>query len=199
MKRELTELANDRRAVSLRFEREQVADELRQATERWCALDLATDSIDRIRHRMERHSQSETLQQASKYLSQLTVGRYHNIWTPLGERHLCIDDDSEQTLTASQLSTGTREQLFLAIRLAMIRQFAESGTELPMVLDDVFVNFDQTRTEAAVDTITNVADAGQQVLLFTCHLHLADIFEAKGIDAVWLPSNGASVIERKAG
>jgi uncharacterized protein YhaN len=199
IKRELAELAADRRAVTLRFEREQIAGELRQATERWCALELAGDAIDRIRHRMERHCQSEALQLASKYLSQLTLGKYRNIWAPLGERHLSIDDDAEQTFSVEQLSTGTREQLFLAIRLAMIRRFAQEGTELPLVLDDVFVNFDQTRTEAAVETILDIADAGQQVLLFTCHLHLADIFEEKGIDAVWLPENAARLEERKAG
>lgn len=199
VKRELAELANDRSAVSLRFEREQIAGQLRQVIERWCALDLAIDAVDRIRHRMERHGQSETLQLASQYLSQLTVGRYHNIWSPLGERHLCIDDDVDQTLRAEQLSTGTREQLFLAIRLAMIRRLAQEGIELPIVLDDVLVNFDQTRTEAAVETIINVAESGQQVLLFTCHLHLADIFESKGIDAVWLPSNQELPEKRRAG
>ena len=199
VKRELTELANDRRAVSLRVEREQIADELRQATERWCALDLSIDSVDRIRHRMERHAQSATLKLASEYLSKLTVGRYNNIWSPLGERHLCIDDDAEQTLKAEQLSTGTREQLFLAIRLAMIGHFANEGTELPMVLDDVFVNFDQDRTEAAVDTILDVSAAGQQVLLLTCHAHLADLFEDKGVDVVNLPTNQATLEERRAG
>jgi uncharacterized protein YhaN len=199
VKRELDELAGDRRAVTLRFEREQLADRLLTSTERWCALELAGDAIDRIRHRMERHCQSETLQLSSKYLSQLTLGKYQNIWAPLGERHLSIDDDAEQTFSVEQLSTGTREQLFLAIRLAMIRRFADEGTELPLVLDDVFVNFDQTRTEAAVETILDVADAGQQVLLFTCHLHLADIFEEKGVDAVWLPEKAGRLEERKAG
>src|SRR5690606_13456283 len=53
IKRELTELAGDRRIVTLRFEREQVADQLRQATERWCAVELAAETIDRIRQRME--------------------------------------------------------------------------------------------------------------------------------------------------
>src|SRR5690606_41565806 len=107
--------------------------------------------------------------------------------------------EAEHAVSVEQLSSGTREQLFLAIRLAMIRRFAQEGTELPLVLDDVFVNFDQSRTEAAVETILDVADAGQQVLLFTCHLHLADIFEEKGVDAVWLPQNSARLEERKAG
>ena len=199
VKQELAELAEDRSTVSLRFEREQLVRKLKQSIERWAAFDLSLESIERIRHRLERHSQSESLQLASQYLNQLTAGRYRNIWSPLGERRLRVDDDSEQTLGVEQLSTGTREQVFLAIRLAMIRRLAQQGTELPLVLDDVFVNFDQARTEAAVETILDVAEAGQQVLLFTCHLHLADVFESKGVDAVWLPSNAVTEQKRKAG
>ncbi|MGD9853601.1 MAG: AAA family ATPase [Planctomycetaceae bacterium] len=199
VKRELQELAGDRRAVTLRFEREQLAAELTREMESWCALDLSIEAVDQIRHRMERYGQSQTLQLASQYLDRLTGGKYPNVWSPLGERHLCIDDDAEQTLRIEQLSTGTREQLFLAIRLAMIRRFAAEGIELPMVLDDVFVNFDQLRTEAAVDTILDFAEQGQQIMLFTCHLHLAHLFEAKGIEPVWLPVNAVAVEKRRAG
>ncbi len=198
-KSELQELAADRRSVSLRFEREQIAADLARQMETWCSLDLSIEAVDHIRHRLERYAQSETLQLASQYLDRLTCGKYPNVWSPLGERHLCIDDDAEQTLRIQQLSTGTREQLFLAIRLAMIRRFADEGIELPMVLDDVFVNFDQIRTEAAVDTILDFADQGQQILLFTCHLHLAHMFEAKGVDPAWLPVNSAAVEKRRAG
>jgi uncharacterized protein YhaN len=199
VKRELQELAHDRRAVSLRFEREQIFADLQREVEALCAVDFSTAAVDRIRERLERHGQTGTLQLASTYLDRLTCGKYDNIWTPLGQRYLSIDDDTDQTYRVEQLSTGTREQLFLAIRLAMIRRFAEEGIELPMVLDDVFVNFDQVRTEAAVDTVLDFAQHGQQILLFTCHQHLAHLFEAKGIKPVWLPSNTAPLEERRAG
>lgn len=199
VQRELQELAADRRAVSLRFEREQLAARLSQEVHTWCALDLAVEMVDRIRHRLERHGQSRTLQLASQYLDRLTCGKYHNVWAPLGQRSLCIDDDASQTLRVEQLSTGTREQLFLAIRLAIIRRFRDEGLELPMVLDDVFVNFDQVRTEAAVDTILDFAEQGQQILLFTCHLHLAHLFEARGVEPVWLPVNTLAIEKRRAG
>src|SRR5208282_2214919 len=48
-------------------------------------------------------------------------------------------------------------------------------------IDDELVNFDQLRTEAAVDTLLEFAEQNQQVLVFTCHLHLAHMFEARGI------------------
>jgi uncharacterized protein YhaN len=199
LKQEIQGLENDRRSAKLGFEREQIAGKLKRAAERWFALHLAERFVDQIRSRYERTHQPATLAAASHFLRRLTGGKYANIWTPLGQRHLCIDDEHGETLRVEQLSNGTREQLFLAIRLAMVREFANQGVELPMVLDDIIVNFDQLRTEAAVDTLLEFAEQGQQILLFTCHLHLAHLFESKGIEPIWLPSRAALVEERRAG
>lgn len=106
-------------------------------------------------------------------------------------------------MPAELLSGGTREQLFLAIRLAMVRDFARQGIELPMILDDVTVNFDQQRAEAAVETLMDFAKDGQQLLVFTSHLHFAQMFERRGVEPVWLPARHPSqadhYIERLAG
>lgn len=186
-KRELRAIEDDRSGASLRFERAQLVEAIREATERWSAVSLADDLVAKLRERVEKTRQPDLLRHASDFLRRLTCGRYHNIWTPLGERRLVVDEKGEQSLRIEQLSSGTREQVFLAIRMAMIRSFAEQGTVLPMVLDDVTVNFDQTRTEAAVGTLVDLAEQGQQVLLFTCHLHLSHIFQNHGIEPVWLP------------
>jgi len=79
--------------------------------------------------------------------------------------------------------------LFLAIRFALVREFAKRGVELPLVMDDLFVNFDQERTEAAADCLLDVAREGQQVLFFTCHEHIAQMFQQKHIEPLWLPGH----------
>ncbi len=198
LKQRITDLQNDRRAISLRYDRDRLAQEVHQRVEDWTTLQLASNNIDRIRENVERQGQPQLLKHASQYLSRLTCGRYHNIWAPLGEKNLAIDDDQGEALRVQHLSNGTREQLFLAIRLAMVQSFADEGVRLPMVLDDVFVNFDQSRTEAAVETLIDYSRQGQQVLMFTCHLHLAQMFESRGIEPVWLPRH-APLVERQAG
>ncbi|QDU39121.1 hypothetical protein Mal4_34560 [Maioricimonas rarisocia] len=198
LRQEVTDLQQDRRAASLRFERAQIEAELNDATAEWAATRLATNAIDEVRGRLERDCQPETLKKASEYLDRLTCRKYRNIWVPLGERRLLIDDDQGQATRVEHLSSGTREQLFLAIRLAMIQEFAGQGVDLPMVLDDVVVNFDQVRTEAAVNTLIEFAEDGQQILLFTCHLHLAHLFETKGVEPIWLPGH-TSVEKRQVG
>jgi len=188
LRRQLREIEEDRTLTSLRFDREQVVYALQDATERWAATRLADKVVDRLRHRIEQDRQPQMLQQASSLLSQLTCGKYSRIWTRLGEKALLVDDDHGHSLRVEHLSSGTREQVFLAVRLAMIQDFARKGTELPMVLDDVTVNFDQSRTEAAAQTLMDVAKQGQQILLLTCHLHFAQIFQQQGHEPIWLPA-----------
>ena len=73
--------------------------------------------------------------------------------------------------TSDQLSTGTREQLYLAIRLAYVLHYCKQNQPLPIVIDDVLANFDDVRTR---QTLTALADISQstQVLFFTCHPHM---------------------------
>jgi uncharacterized protein YhaN len=204
IKQSLKALEANGEASRLRFETSQTRYELKRAAEDWLGLALARRALDQVRSKFERNCQPATLASASRYLERLTRGRYRNIWTPLGQRELRIDDERGQTLTVDKLSGGTREQLFLAVRMAMVRQLAQQGIELPMVFDDVLVNFDQLRTEAAVETLLEFAEQNQQVLFFTCHLHLAHQFEARGIEPIWLPAQNApqqnlAQQERRAG
>ncbi len=192
VKAELRDLENDRRASSLRYDRAQIQADLHSAIAQLVTGDAAARSLERLRKKLESEGQTGTLKLASSYLSQLTCGKYRRIWAPIGEKHLVVDDEANQSLRVEHLSSGTREQVFLAARLAMSREFADRGAGLPLVLDDVTVNFDQVRTEAAVKTLLDIADRGQQVLLFTCHQHVANLFQQHGIEPVWLPANSAS-------
>ncbi|MCA9021057.1 MAG: hypothetical protein KDA74_13000, partial [Planctomycetaceae bacterium] len=152
LKQDYQNAKTDRSAVQLRFQREQILEQIRQASQEWFTTELSAVGLQKLQSEFERTSQPETLAIASDYLRQLTNGKYTNIWTPLGEQYPKVDDNEGHTLTVSELSSGTREQLFLAIRLAMVERFRNNGVELPMVLDDVLVNFDQSRTQAAIET-----------------------------------------------
>jgi uncharacterized protein YhaN len=199
LRQEMAALDSDRTLTRLRYDRAQAAAELERAFAEFCAVELASQALDRLRARIEETCQPETLVDAGRYLRRLTLGRYARVWTPAGERRLVVDDDQGRVLGVEQLSHGASEQLFLAIRLALIERFRQRGVELPVILDDVVVNFDQSRTEAAVETLVEYAAAGPQVILLTCHLHLARLFEAAGALPVRLPEGGAEGERRKVG
>ncbi len=111
------------------------------------------------------------MQEASGYLDRLTQGRYRRVWTPLGEHALRVDDAEGNSLPVEVLSRGTREQLFLSLRLALASSYARRGATLPLMLDDVLVNFDAERAKAAAAVLRDFAAAGHQLLIFTCHEH----------------------------
>ncbi|MDB5390376.1 MAG: hypothetical protein JWM11_6022 [Planctomycetaceae bacterium] len=187
LKHEIKLMETSRDSSRLRFEREQITAEIHETTSEWLATEVAGHGLSGLRAHFERTCQPVTLADASRHLERLTCGKYRNVWTPLGERQLRIDDEHNNTLTVEQLSRGTREQLFLSIRLALVEELGRQGTRLPMVLDDVLVNFDQERSDAATEVLRDFAEKGHQVLLFTCHRHLAEQAEAHGLEPIWLP------------
>lgn len=199
VKQSIESLENDSRPSQLRFEKARIDTQLRIAAEEWFAARIAGRALETARSKYERNCQPAVLASASRYLERLTRGRYRNIWSPLDRRDLRVDDDHGISFRVEELSGGTREQLFLAVRLALVRELTRRGVELPMFLDDILVNFDQLRTEAAVDTLLEFAEEGQQILFFTCHLHLAHLFESRGIEPTWLPGHNLPLEERRAG
>ncbi len=77
------------------------------------------------------------------------------------------DEDTHKTLP--QLSRGTAEQLYLALRFGYIRDYATSSVPVSIIFDDILVNFDPARMKHASEAIADLAETCQ-VLYFTCHL-----------------------------
>ena len=78
-----------------------------------------------------------------------------------------------------QLSRGTAEQLYLALRFGLIEEFAQHAEPLPVVMDDILVNFDADRADRAASSIRDLA-ARHQVLYFTCHPWTAELLDPDG-------------------
>jgi hypothetical protein len=112
------------------------------------------------------------------------------VWTPLGKNQLRIDNEAGQALPLEILSRGTRETVFIALRLSLAAAYARRGVMLPLVLDDVFVNFDRARTAAAAQVLRDFAALGHQVIMFTCHEHIMRIFHDIGVQVRMLPPQG---------
>ncbi len=70
------------------------------------------------------------------------------------------------------LSEGTRDQLYLALRLAAFEDYPDRATPLPFIADDLLVQFDDARARAAIAVLADLA-ARTQVILFTHHARVA--------------------------
>jgi uncharacterized protein YhaN len=181
-------LESDRRLGQKRQELGIVEQRLQETAARWRSIATTEHYLHAVKEEYERNRQPEVLRDASGYLARMTGGRYSRVWTSVDEHALRVERDGE-SLAIELLSSGAREQLFLSLRLALADRFARQGKAMPLVLDDVLVNFDAERASAAAALFVDWATEGRQVLLFTCHEHIADRFAALRADVRRLPEN----------
>jgi uncharacterized protein YhaN len=183
--------AADRSLALKQVELNTVDEQLARAIDAWRERAVVGLLLERIREEYEQHRQPETLKEASGYLNQLTGGKYTRIWTPLAHDILFVDTVEGQPLPVQVLSRGTREQLFVSLRLALVAAYARRGIHLPMILDDVFVNFDAGRTKTACAVLRDFAKQGHQLLVFTCHEHVWRLFQDLKVDTRKIPNRMA--------
>lgn len=187
MKVQLESLEKNDRLLHAQLELSEVEAQLEKAIEKWQTLATTSCILEQIRRVYENDRQPETLRLASTYMTKLTSGRYIRIWTPLHENTLFVEEKDADSKSLAHLSEGTREQVFLSVRLALIHLFARQGRVLPVILDDVLVNFDSKRSKATAELFKEFAAEGHQLLIFTCHEHIAAMFQEMGADVRQLP------------
>ena len=185
---EIETLAHDRRIEEKRLALATIEYKLGPAFIRERLPRLALFLFEKVRQQYEHERQPRILRKASRFLEAMTEGRYRRVWTPLAERVLLAEDHSGNLRRVDELSRGTREQLFLSLRLALASDWSARGVQLPLILDDVLVNFDEERVRAACRTLAEFAGPRQQILLLTCHEHITNICYELGIPVTDLTS-----------
>src|SRR5581483_5358148 len=120
---------------------------------------------------------------AGAYLSRLTSGRYKAILLD-GEGKLAVERRDGTRFGSEALSRGARDQLALAVRLALVRRLL--GEPAFLVLDDAFLSSDPGRREALASAVADLADEGWQILYFTFDPALRDYFGDLGARVVQL-------------
>ena len=84
---------------------------------------------------------------------------------------------SGERVSVAGMSDGTRDQLFLSLRLALIQRYVADASPLPFLADDLLVNFDDARTAVALRTLARLSK-DTQVIFFTHHDHLVELAKA---------------------
>jgi uncharacterized protein YhaN len=171
---ELDRLKDGTEHAELEQRREELLAELNRNVAEYSVYAMASGLIKRTRAIYERERQPKVLQQASHYMSVITGGRYVRVLAPFGEQRLLVERHDGLQLDTSRLSRGTAEQLYLAMRFALVEAHANGQDSLPLVLDDILVNFDEERAARCLDCIAQLGGS-RQVLMFTCHSYMRDM------------------------
>ncbi|WP_437621891.1 AAA family ATPase [Sorangium sp. So ce1151] len=149
---------------------------IHEGAEQWIRLTLASALLLRGIERYRERNQGPILGRASALFERLTLSSFARLVVDLGKDDepvlLGVRPDG-RSVGVEGMSDGTRDQLFFALRLAVVEQYVSRNERLPFVADDILIHFDDPRSEAALRILGDLAER-TQVLYFTHHEHMVE-------------------------
>ena len=148
----------------LKKQLEAVDRKLRKLEDTYAALTVAQDTLTRATQELQRRFAPRISKRACELMGRMTGGRYDRL--QLGEDFSLLSGAEQENVLHDALwrSDGTADQLYLALRLAVAEELAG---DVPLILDDALVRFDDDRMKAAVEILKEEAQR-KQVILFSC-------------------------------
>jgi uncharacterized protein YhaN len=167
-----------------------VRDRIEEATRERDRLWLMAALLRQAERRFREDHQPDILRDAGAHLEAITGGRY---------ARLLVDEDRSRATfrlkgpeypgpmeVGEPVSTGTREQVYLALRLAVLDHLDRGGERMPFFMDETVVNWDPERRARTFGLLSDVARR-RQVFFFTCHDRMARELEERGGRRLGLP------------
>ncbi|MCA9317115.1 MAG: hypothetical protein KDB73_16625, partial [Planctomycetes bacterium] len=158
-------------------EAEEIAAAIQAAAGRYVRLKLARAILQVEIERYRAAHQAPLLARAREIFRRITCGAFAGLESDEAEDGTPIllglrSDGGRLAVTA--MSDGTREQLFLALRLASLEQHLESGDRIPLIVDDILLRSDDERSRAILDALADLSRK-TQVLFFTHQSRFMDL------------------------
>ncbi len=138
---------------------------------------LSAAVVRRAIDRYRRLHQDPLLHRANELFGRFTLGSFVELFVDIDEREhgVLIGRQRNRVLKrVPEMSKGTREQLFLALRIAAIERYVATSGPIPVIFDDVFIESDEPRSERIFEALGELA-ATTQVIVLTHHHHLIEV------------------------
>ena len=169
---QLDKLANIEEEIELQKEKKQQLEKLNMSFE------LAKTILTKCYENMKETVTPKFTQNLSQNIADITNNKYKNV--NFNEQSgLVVEKEKGDYVSASHLSVGTIEQLYLSLRLSMIKDL--SSETLPIILDEAFAYFDDERLTNFLETISKKYKENQ-ILIFTCTDREQQILRELGAD-----------------
>ena len=149
----------------------------------WAANKIALCMLDKARKKYEKERQPAVIKKAEEIFTHVTQGDYSRIFKPMDSDDIFIVDENERVKGLLEMSRGTREQLYLALRFGLIAEHEKRSEPLPLIMDDIFVNFDDDRNNQILDRVREFSKK-RQVIVLTCHKRTLDAYSSRGANTV---------------
>ena len=162
---------------------EQLLASLESQVQQYARLKVASAILARTVEQYRNKHQGPLISRASELFAQMTLGAFSSLRAEYDEKGNPIlvgirsrSHEKAAQVTVDQMSDGTADQLYLALRLASLEQYLEHNEPLPFIIDDILLRFDDDRALATLAVLFALSKK-MQVLFFTHHRHLADLIE----------------------
>lgn len=169
---EIKQLEQDGNYQQLIQELENKKAAIEQLAKEWARKKIATELIYRTLRQGMDNPIPEMNKMANEIFSILTYGRYNQI--KLNKSGIKVRQFSDVLFEPHELSQGTLEQLYVALRLAFVEN-ASDMVQMPIIIDDAFVNFDEIRKTSMYRVLEKISH-NHQVLFFTFDQHAKEVF-----------------------
>lgn len=164
---------NDNELADLRLKAQKLTTKLNDARHHLAVLLIAEQILSIALSKWESQSSPDVYKRAGQLLKEMTQGTWD---------HIQVDDSGKiQAITFSgkatkpiKMSLGARQQLYLSLRLALLHTATDVGKNVPVLCDDILVNFDETRRAGAAQALVSLAKK-RQVIVFTCHKDVVEL------------------------
>lgn len=176
LRERIDQIVQDEELNKLLFDQKVLEEELSNAVKKWATLIVLQHLIKQTREKYERERQPKVIQEASEYMKIIT-DRNYRLMMPTGENSVKIENtDTIERKDEIGWSGGLADQVYLAVRFGLAKDFSEHFGPLPIILDDVLVRFDEERQLGTAKVILDVARK-HQIFIFSCHSLTREILE----------------------
>ena len=169
---------NSLAAVQAAEERESVLAELAEYTEQYVQKKLATFVLQKGIEYFRTVNQNPILTRASNLFSRLTLNSFDGLTVDYNEKdeEVLLGLKNNEKIGIEAMSDGTKDQLYLSLRVASIEKYCEENEPIPFIVDDILVHFDNERSKITLSILKELSKK-TQIIFFTHHYHLIQLLE----------------------
>jgi len=177
LKNELGKMDGAQDSADAANEAEESMAAIRQHVETYARLKLSAAILEREIEEYRQKNQGPIMKRTAEIFQRITLGSFQDLTTGFDDKDklvfLCVEKDGRKT-TVDGLSEGTRDQLYLALRIAGIEHHMEHNAPLPVIVDDLLIKADDFRSKAILEILGELSRK-TQVIFFTHHSKLVEL------------------------
>jgi uncharacterized protein YhaN len=176
---EIQQLASSEVLLEDKCKLESEKEQLNGYARDWVVAQIALFVLEKAISKYENTRQPEVIKATQNIFANITGHAYPVIIKSAETNEIKIQDAARRSKRVVEMSRGTREQLYFAMRLGLITVYEAEREPMPIVMDDILVNFDDDRGPSAIKELVKFAE-DRQIIILTCHNNTLHLYRSVG-------------------